>query len=133
MSIAVFAATLPKLFKEMPPRAESGKNLFFSALPEDNFRVLLAAISMFLPAILMLPLGADTVMPVKALSVTSPMADSIFTVRSSDEAEISYRPYWSRNLMPPERAAQLALSSRLSGHTEVGNQLLRALVMPNQL
>ena len=53
--------------------------------PDVMVRLLLALMVTFLPVILMSPLGADKLMPVKALMFTFPKGELMLTFRPSED------------------------------------------------
>ena len=78
-----------KLKYHLSELLESGTKRSFNTLPELNLRLLLAAISTFLPSILMSPFGAEMEIPVNALTSTLPKDDWMVTERESDDMDIS--------------------------------------------
>ena len=73
------------------PKAAPESNFLFRfdlvsiLVPEVSVRLLPALIDTFLPSILMSPLGAEMVMPVKASRFTVPSEELILTLRLSDD------------------------------------------------
>ena len=72
-------------------------------VPEMSVRLLPAAIFTFFPTMLISPLGAMMLIPVKELMKMSPQGDLMETLRPSDEPLIEYMPYLSVSVKPPSK------------------------------
>ena len=72
-----------------------------TAVPDSMEIVSLASSLMFLPSILMSPLGAEMLMPVKASIFTLPIELCISTERDELFRSILYSPMRSLMVMPP--------------------------------
>ena len=79
-------------------------------VPDTRLRLLPASIDTFLPLILMSPLGALMVIPVKAFTATFPQGELILIERLSVEQLIFQMPYLSPISTPPSKAELLSSS-----------------------